>query len=227
MKKSTINKTVITYKKIAKNKKNLDEVWLDGWLICCSEDDGWIVYKKIIRKVEKILTEHEDAFEKFWKKYPKKIGKTSVEKKIMLLDKDEIEPMLAWLDAYLICWDADIKKKNLQFIPNPETWINNKRWQDEIELPIEKINTINIDKQRVENKKLDILEEARKQNEARRTKAIKIKIEELKKSDPDIIKNLEDDIEKALSSKIVWVYRIKAKELQLRVKVWEIYYPKK
>jgi len=50
---------------------------------------------------------------------------------------------------------------------------------------------------------LDILEEARKQNEARRTKAIKIKIEELKKSDPDIIKNLEDDIEKALSSKIV------------------------
>lgn len=110
MKKTTINKTVITYKKIKKIREDLDKLGQDGWLIACSEDDGWILYKKVIQKIEKVLTKHEDAFEKFWALYPRKISKAKCEAKFMKLKESEIEPLFAGLDQYLLSWGPDIKK---------------------------------------------------------------------------------------------------------------------
>ena len=71
-----------------------------------------------------------DGFEEFWKEYPKKVGKTTAEK--------------AWGKAnpdHLVVLRSLAKHKQTnqwvkdsgQFVPNPTTWINQKRWEDEVE----------------------------------------------------------------------------------------------
>lgn len=72
-----------------------------------------------------------DRFEKFWKAYPRKQGKGAAEK--------------AWIKAHINgSFDSVLtalegqkrseqwKKDNGQFVPNPATWLNQRRWEDEI-----------------------------------------------------------------------------------------------
>ena len=77
-------------------------------------------------------TSRASAFDTFWKAYPKKSGKGAAEKAFSklpapasLLPKmlDAIE-----LQKQSIQW----QKENGQFIPNPSTWINQRRWEDEL-----------------------------------------------------------------------------------------------
>jgi hypothetical protein len=71
----------------------------------------------------------ESSFEKFWIAYPKKVGKGAAE--------------TAWKRAKINGKLSDVliaienqkssdqwKKDNGQFIPNPSTWINQRRWED-------------------------------------------------------------------------------------------------
>lgn len=74
------------------------------------------------------------GFDKFWAAYPKKVSKGHAEKAW-----SRIRPTQKLVDEMLEAIAAakkskDWKKNNGEFIPNPATWLNGKRWQDEISL---------------------------------------------------------------------------------------------
>ena len=74
-----------------------------------------------------------DMFEEFWKAYPKKVGKGyafDCFKKIRV-SRSLLDTMLEAI--------AKQKKSNMwkrdkgQYIPNPSTWLNQKRWEDDLD----------------------------------------------------------------------------------------------
>lgn len=77
----------------------------------------------------------ESSFADFWKAYPKKIGKGSAEnawKKI----KSPVDTLALILPALEIQKRSDQwRKDNGQFIPNPSTYLNQRRWEDEESMP--------------------------------------------------------------------------------------------
>lgn len=71
-------------------------------------------------------------FEKFWKAYPAKIGKIAAQKAF-----EKHRPDDALLDAMLSALEAQRRsdkwqKDGGQYIPNPATWLNQGRWQDDV-----------------------------------------------------------------------------------------------
>jgi hypothetical protein len=79
-----------------------------------------------------LVTDH--AFETFWSSYPKKVGKDSA-RKAWNKTKPLLDDVLAALH-----WQRDSeqwKKNSGQFIPNPSTYLNQGRWQDEA--PVEEL----------------------------------------------------------------------------------------
>ncbi len=73
-----------------------------------------------------------ERFEKFWKSYPRKIGKGQARKVwLRLKPNDELT------DTLVMAVEAQKKseqwqKSQGQFIPHPTTWLNQERWEDEI-----------------------------------------------------------------------------------------------
>lgn len=71
-------------------------------------------------------------FTDFWKAYPKKTGKGAAEKSFMKI-KPSKELFQNMLDAIATQKESSQwKKDGGQYIPNPATWLNQKRWEDEI-----------------------------------------------------------------------------------------------
>ena len=68
------------------------------------------------------------GFMEFWKAYPKKVGKGAAEKSWSKAKPDlqAILAALAW-QAKQEAWTKD----GGQFIPNPSTYLNQRRWEDE------------------------------------------------------------------------------------------------
>ena len=70
----------------------------------------------------------DTQFERFWKAYPKKKGKDAARKAFKRVTVpvetllDAIEKQKTWSE-----WQRD----NGQYIPNPSTWLNQGRWEDE------------------------------------------------------------------------------------------------
>lgn len=74
----------------------------------------------------------KQRFDDFWKAYPKKQGKGAAEKAFMKIapTKELLKAMLKVISEWKLSkqWTKD----NGQYIPNPATWLNQKRWEDEI-----------------------------------------------------------------------------------------------
>lgn len=74
---------------------------------------------------------YSDDFLEFWREYPKKVGKGEAYKRwkkqrLSSEDKKAILSALKWQK------ESDIwKKSNGQYIPNPATYISQRRWEDE------------------------------------------------------------------------------------------------
>ena len=75
----------------------------------------------------------EITFDEFYKLYPRKVGRVMANKSFKKLSRRD--KMLAYdgLLNYIRFWEHNKTEK--QFIPHPSTWINQRRWEDEIELP--------------------------------------------------------------------------------------------
>lgn len=76
-----------------------------------------------------IQSAREAAFEAFWDSYPRKVGKQAAKK---AFDKVSV-PVKTLVDAVerQKC-SAQWRKENGRFIPNPATWLNQGRWEDEV-----------------------------------------------------------------------------------------------
>jgi len=74
----------------------------------------------------------EDAFNEFWKLYPKKINKrTSHAKWGTAAKTTDPQVMLDGLTRYIEWWAR--KRTETQFIPHPDVWINRRKWEDELD----------------------------------------------------------------------------------------------
>jgi hypothetical protein len=72
---------------------------------------------------------HEDDFERFWSMYPRKEGKQKAKSAFSKINVD-IEVLLTALDGHKR--SAQWAKNNGEFIPHASTWLNGKRWEDEL-----------------------------------------------------------------------------------------------
>ena len=76
------------------------------------------------------------TFEQFYKLYPRRVGRFLAEKSFKNLSiKDRFDAYNGLIN-YIKVWKASETEK--QFIPHPSTFINQRRWEDEIELPKQK-----------------------------------------------------------------------------------------
>lgn len=74
----------------------------------------------------------DDLFDSFWAEYPKKVGKDDARKswKKRKVDQTLADQMIA--AVRLQRESQQWKRDGGQYIPNPSTWINQGRWQDEV-----------------------------------------------------------------------------------------------
>ena len=71
-------------------------------------------------------------FERFWLAYPRKIGKADARKAFAKV-KMPIETLLSAIDQQTR--SEQWTRENGRFIPNPATWLNQGRWEDELAAP--------------------------------------------------------------------------------------------
>ncbi len=101
-----------------------------------------IIYNNIINNNIKNNKEiYKENFEKFYKNYPRKVGKANVEKwfmknkpneelmKVILTSLEEHKKLKQWQDK--------------QYIPYPSTWLNQKRWEDDLSKEVKVTETKN------------------------------------------------------------------------------------
>ena len=86
------------------------------------------------RRVDLNTIDHSDSdFEEFWNIYPKKVGKKTAGK-----SWSRIRFKGDMLDILYSALREQVKSKQWQYeggkyIPNPTTWLNQERWNDEVE----------------------------------------------------------------------------------------------
>ena len=74
----------------------------------------------------------DDKFDVFWKAYPRKIGKGDA-RKAFAKTKVPIETLLSAIEQQTR--SEQWTRENGRFIPNPATWLNQGRWEDELAAP--------------------------------------------------------------------------------------------
>lgn len=80
---------------------------------------------------EKMTSQQQERFNAFWQEYPKKQGKGAAETawKKLKPSAELTEKMLESLEQAKNC--AQWQREGGQYIPNPSTWLNQKRWEDD------------------------------------------------------------------------------------------------
>jgi predicted phage replisome organizer len=79
----------------------------------------------------------KDRFNTFWKSYPKRVGKGAAEKAFKKINPSK-EALHQMLEAIEKAKKSDQwKRDGGQFIPYPATWLNQKRWEDELEIEVD------------------------------------------------------------------------------------------
>ncbi len=80
----------------------------------------------------KAVSAHAELFAEFWTAYPKKVAKPAGEKAFKALGVTE--PLLADILAGVNRWKQSEQwtKDGGQFIPNPATFLNGRRWEDQV-----------------------------------------------------------------------------------------------
>lgn len=88
---------------------------------------------KVRLELGKDSIETIDRFDTFWSAYPKKIGKAKCQRWFDTHNVDDtlLDTMLKAIDTQKVTeqWTKD----NGKFIPHPYTWLNQGRWDDEVE----------------------------------------------------------------------------------------------
>lgn len=95
--------------------------------ISSSDDKG--IKEDVKSKKEQ---QNNELFDKFWEAYPKKRDKQTSRKAFTKLNVDDklFNKMMASLSQAKNSYDW--QKNNGQYIPYPSTWLNGRRWEDEL-----------------------------------------------------------------------------------------------
>lgn len=124
-KEDIINETVkiVIKKYLDKDKKNDNE----------KDNDNDNENERVVPRFVGVSLNVGDLFNQFWEEYPKKVGKG---KCVEWFNKNK--PSKELIDKIVLSIESQKKsqmwkKDNGQFIPNPFTWLNQGRWEDELE----------------------------------------------------------------------------------------------
>ena len=80
-------------------------------------------------KVKQSKPEYSEEFLKFWENYPRRVGK----KKAFTAWQKEVDgELLKVLAGIERCQKHEWKTCEPKFIPHPATWLNGRRWEDEV-----------------------------------------------------------------------------------------------
>lgn len=73
----------------------------------------------------------QSSFDSFWQLYPRRVGKAAALKSWAKINLESVPDILEAVrrQKTLDSW----QRNNGQYIPHPATWLNNKRWEDELE----------------------------------------------------------------------------------------------
>jgi hypothetical protein len=71
-------------------------------------------------------------FQVFWTQYPRKVAKRAAQASWNRLNELDQKEALDALVNHLKYWK--LKETSKEFIPHPATWLNQGRWEDEIDL---------------------------------------------------------------------------------------------
>lgn len=125
-----ISATVIEQKTI--DEPPVENPMLDNPMVENLEQLNTNVLNTNILNTKLIKENTKENFETFYKAYPRKVGKANVEKWFNKnKPNDELfKLIMSKLDMFKK--SPDWLKQNGQFIPYPTTWLNQKRWEDEI-----------------------------------------------------------------------------------------------
>jgi len=74
-----------------------------------------------------------DEWDRWWSTYPRKTGKQAARKAWEKLSAADRTAALAELDTHVAYWQAVATSP--QFIPHAATWLNGRRWEDELPEP--------------------------------------------------------------------------------------------
>jgi len=72
----------------------------------------------------------KDRFETFWDLYGKKVGKSKCSDRFCALSIKAQTAAIEAIPRHRKMWAAE--QRGTKYMPNPQTWINQKKWEDEI-----------------------------------------------------------------------------------------------
>lgn len=72
-------------------------------------------------------------FSEWYKAYPKKMARADAERAWAKMNEADREAAMAAVAAHVRYWEACGTER--QYMPYPATWLNGRRWEDELEMP--------------------------------------------------------------------------------------------
>lgn len=72
-------------------------------------------------------------FSEWYKAYPKKMARADGERAWAKMNEADREAAMAAVAAHVRYWEACGTER--QYMPYPATWLNGRRWEDELEIP--------------------------------------------------------------------------------------------
>lgn len=88
--------------------------------------------KEPVKEPKDLAGKPAEAFDLFWSAYPNKKAKGSAEKAWAKVKPDRALAELIIAAVFAQKLSADWTKDDGKFIPHPATWLNAKRWEDEV-----------------------------------------------------------------------------------------------
>ncbi len=118
-----------------------------------SKMDTQVRIDKVSIDKSNIYAQNSAEFEKFWSAYPKKKSKQSAEKAFKKINPDEalLKTMLNAIEEQKK--SSEWQKENGQYIPHPATWLNGRRWEDEMQITTyKKEASFDVDRAEIQSK---------------------------------------------------------------------------
>jgi hypothetical protein len=73
-----------------------------------------------------------EGFEEFWQQYPRKVAKRAAQKAWLKMSHQERQDAIQAVKNHKRYWT--IKSTASEFMPHPATWLNQGRWEDELDM---------------------------------------------------------------------------------------------
>ena len=98
----------------------------------CIHDVSMLETQVSIGKDNIVKDRDNTSFDVFWQAYPKRVGKQAAIRSFeRALKKTDIDTMLSAIDKQK--QSEQWKRDNGRYIPNPATWLNQGRWDDDVD----------------------------------------------------------------------------------------------